>query len=154
MEEKKELLKLKSSVDAGTQEYSLSADKFQLEIRQFSDSEIGKVPSTPSSGNKKILINCKKLLEKSGNKLPSPACDLLPVCRDPGYFFQTSSYGIRIQISDKNSAFNASENAFYLKNVTKKRQQATLAGTILYLIAFFIYLSVSKQPLLQGCKYY
>lgn len=39
--EGKELLKLKSSVDAGTYGYSLSADKFQLEMRsQFSNSEI------------------------------------------------------------------------------------------------------------------
>lgn len=64
--EGKELLELRSSVDAGTYGYSLSADKFQLEIRrQFSNSEIRKLHSTPSSGDKQsslIVRSCLRSL--------------------------------------------------------------------------------------------
>lgn len=54
--EGKELLRLRSSVDAGTRGDLLSADKFQWKIRkQFSNSEIQKTYSTPSSEVKKKI---------------------------------------------------------------------------------------------------
>lgn len=65
--EGKKLLRLKSSVDAGTYGDSLSADKFQWKIRrQFLNSEIQKLTPLQVVGIKKNLItirSCLKSLE-------------------------------------------------------------------------------------------
>lgn len=101
--EGKELLRLRSSVDAGTYGDSLSADKFQRKIRrQFLNSEIQKLTELQVVGIEKknliIIRSSLKSLEINDLLLYVIFCLGLG---DQGGSFQSHSYGIRIQICDK-----------------------------------------------------